>query len=270
MRNGLTRLEHPKHHPAVRGNWPRIQVLGLPMANITEEEAVSLIGQMVASQRPHQVVTANPEFLVEARHNPAFRRVLQQADLVIVDGVGIAMAARLYRRPLRARLPGVDLMARLVAESARRGWRPFFLGAAPGIAEQAARALQARWPALQVAGCYAGQPTPDETPDLIARVRRAEPDLLFVAYGHPKQDLWIARHKEALGVPVMMGVGGAFDYLAGVVPRAPLWMRRWGLEWLYRLYRQPWRWRRMLALPHFTVLVVWDCLRGRSTEEPPP
>lgn len=246
---------------------PYVHVLGIPVANVTEEEAVALIGEMVTSRRPHQIVTVNPEFLVEAQRNAPFRRVLCTADLVLADGVGVALAARLYRQPLRARLPGADLVVRLAAESARRGWRPFFLGGLPGVAEQAAAALQARWPALCVAGCYAGTPTPDETPELIVRVRRAEPDILFVAYGYPKQELWIARYKEALGVPVMMGVGGTFDYLAGVVPRAPAWMRRWGLEWLYRLYRQPWRWKRMTALPYFSILVILDSVKGCRTKE---
>ncbi|MDQ7028685.1 MAG: WecB/TagA/CpsF family glycosyltransferase [Ardenticatenia bacterium] len=238
--------------------WPAVVILGQPVANVTEDQAVALIQSMIALGRPHHLVTVNPEFLVEARHNDTFRRVLQEADLPLADGVGITVAARLAGTPLQERIPGVDLLVRLACESARRGWRPFFLGGAPGVARRAAERLQRRWPALRVAGWYAGHPTPEETPAIIARVRRAAPDLLFVAYGHPKQDLWIARHKAALGVPVMMGVGGAFDYIAGVVPRAPAAMRRWGLEWLYRLYRQPWRWRRMLALPHFLALVVFE------------
>ncbi len=238
-------------------------VLGQPVANLTEDEAVAAIGAMIASGQPHHLVTVNPEFLVEARRNSAFRRVLRQADLPLADGVGITLAARLSGTPLRARVPGVDLVVRLAQESARQGWRPFFLGGAPGVARRAAEALRRRWPALRVAGWHAGHPTPEETPGIIARIRGAAPDLLFVAYGHPKQDLWIARHKEALGVPVMMGVGGAFDYIAGVVPRAPALMRRWGLEWLYRLYCQPWRWRRMLALPHFLALAVAEAAGKR-------
>ncbi|KPL88063.1 acetylglucosaminyldiphospho-UDP acetyl-beta-D-mannosaminyltransferase [Ardenticatena maritima] len=242
----------------------KIAVLGVPIANVTEDETVALMAQMIATRQPHHVVTVNPEFLMEARRNPAFRRVLLNADLAIPDGIGVVLAGRLQGRPFRARVAGSDLVERLAAESARRGWRLYFLGAAPGVAEQAIARLQARYPTFRAAGAYAGSPTPEETPDLIARVRAAQPDVLFVAYGHPRQDLWIAANKDALGVPVMMGVGGAFDFLAGVVPRAPVRMRQMGLEWLYRLYKQPWRWRRMLALPQFLMLALFEAIRLRK------
>jgi len=116
--------------------------------------------------------------------------------------------------------------------------------------------LQARYPGLIVAGTFAGSPRPEDAPHILERLRKARPDLLFVAYGAPQQDLWIARYQPELGIPVAMGVGGAFDFIAGVVPRAPRWMREIGLEWLYRLIRQPWRWRRMLALPRFVLAVL--------------
>lgn len=242
-----------------------ITVLGQPIANLTIRETITHLGAMVVSGRPHHVVTVNPEFLMEARRNPTFRRALNRADLAVADGIGVLLAGILQRRPFKTRVAGVDLVVALAAESAVQGWRPFFLGAAPGVAEQAATRLQARFPGLRPAGCYAGAPTPVETPDLIARVNAANPDLLFVAYGHPTQDIWISEHRMALGVPVMMGVGGAFDFIAGVVPRAPASMRRLGLEWLYRLCRQPWRWRRMLALPHFFLLALLEALTRDRT-----
>lgn len=237
-----------------------IQILGQPIANLSMDAAVAAIGTMVTSRQPHHVVTVNPEFIMEARRNERFRLVLQRADLAVADGVGLLLAARLQRRHFKARVAGTDLVVRLSQESAHQGWRPFFLGAGSGVAEYAAHRLETRFPGLEVAGCYAGSPTPDETPDLIARVRATTPDILFVAYGHPKQDLWISENKAALDVPVMMGVGGAFDFIAGVVPRAPRAFRRAGLEWLYRLYQQPWRWRRMLALPQFLVLTIIEIL----------
>jgi N-acetylglucosaminyldiphosphoundecaprenol N-acetyl-beta-D-mannosaminyltransferase len=124
------------------------------------------------------------------------------------------------------------------------------------VAEAAARILSSRYPGLQVVGTFAGSPADEEAQGIIARIRQARPDVLFVAYGAPAQDLWIARHREALGVPVMMGVGGAFDHIAGVRRRAPLWVQRLNLEWLFRLITQPWRWRRQLALPQFAWLVL--------------
>ena len=139
----------------------------------------------------------------------------------------------------------MDLAARLAALAAARGYRLFLLGAAPGVAERAAAAYTAANPGLIVAGTYAGSPAPDEEDAIIARVRAASPHILLVAYGAPAQDKWIARNLERLGVPVAMGVGGVLDYVAGVVPYAPAWLRRIGLEWLYRLVRQPWRRRRV-------------------------
>lgn len=237
-----------------------IRILGYPIANLSMDAAVAAIGTMVTSRQPHHVVTVNPEFIMEARRNTRFCQVLHHADLAVADGVGLLLAARLQRRCFKARVAGTDLVVRLSQESARQGWRPFFLGAGPGVAGRAVDRLQTRFPGLVVAGCYAGTPTPEETPDLVARVRSAAPDILFVAYGHPTQDLWISANKAALGAPVMMGVGGAFDFIAGVVPRAPRAIQQAGLEWLYRLYQEPWRWRRMLALPRFLILALSEAL----------
>ncbi|MBN1967050.1 MAG: WecB/TagA/CpsF family glycosyltransferase, partial [Anaerolineae bacterium] len=137
------------------------------------------------------------------------------------------------------------------------GWRLFLLGAAPGVAERTAAVLECDYPGLQIAGTYAGSPAPQEEEAIIERVNASGADILFVAYGAPRQDDWIARNRERLNVRVAMGVGGSFDFIAGVVPRAPRWMQQIGLEWLFRLIRQPWRWRRMLRLPRFIWAVLW-------------
>jgi N-acetylglucosaminyldiphosphoundecaprenol N-acetyl-beta-D-mannosaminyltransferase len=144
----------------------------------------------------------------------------------------------------------------LAQEAADLGWRVFFLGAATGVAERAAQILVDRYPGLQIAGCYAGSPADVESPAIVKRIQEAATDLLFVAYGAPKQDLWLANHLAATGAPVGIGVGGTFDFITGRSRRAPGWIQRMGLEWLYRLIREPWRWRRQLALPHFALLVL--------------
>jgi len=126
------------------------------------------------------------------------------------------------------------------------------------VAERAAQRLTQKYPNLQIVGTYAGSPRPEEEDEIVGLVRAAHPDALFVAYGAPAQDLWIARNLHRLGVPVCMGVGGTFDFIAGVVPRAPDWVQRLGLEWSYRLLRQPWRWRRQLALARFVTLVLFS------------
>jgi N-acetylglucosaminyldiphosphoundecaprenol N-acetyl-beta-D-mannosaminyltransferase len=213
---------------------------------------------MIAAGGPHQVVTVNPEFVMETRRNGAFRRVLAAADLATPDGFGLLLIARRRGTPFRGRVTGVALVERIAAAAAERGWSLFLLGAAPGVAERAAAALERAHAGLRIAGCFAGSPRPADEPAIRARVAAARPDVLLVAYGHPAQDLWIARNQPLLRVPLAIGVGGVFDYLAGVVPRAPAAMRRLGLEWLYRLIRQPRRWRRIvIAVPLF----LWAALR---------
>lgn len=240
-----------------------VDILGVRVDDATYEDLLAQVDAFVASGRPHQVITVNPEMLVAAHQDSALRLVLNQSDLNVPDGVGLLWAARWLGKPLRQRVTGSDGIYNLSAYCAKKGYRLFFLGAAPGVADQASLRLAALNPGLKVAGTYAGSPHASDAGETIAQVRRATPDLLFVAYGVPSEEEWIARHRERLGVPVMVGVGGAFDFVAGIARRAPPWMRRAGLEWLYRLIREPWRWRRQLALPHFVVLVARQKLAAR-------
>ncbi len=233
-----------------------LTLMGVPIHDVTLAEAVVWVGRWLTRGGSYQIATVNPEFLMQARRDAAFRATLQGAALCVPDGIGVVWAARRRGKRLRERVAGVELTERLVAEAARCGWRVYFLGAAPGVAEQAAARLQERYPGLQVAGCYAGSPALAEEAALVARVREARPDLLFVAYGAPAQDLWLARNLARTGATVGMGVGGSLDFIAGITRRAPAWMRRLGLEWLHRLIRQPWRWRRQLVLPQFALLVL--------------
>ena len=239
-----------------------VRILGVRIDNLDQTQAIDRLLQFVASGRPHQVVTVNPEFIIAAQRDAAFRAVLAAADLALPDGAGLLWASRLLGTPLRGRATGVDTIEGLAPLAARHGLSFYLLGAAPGIAEEAAARLQARAPGLRIAGTYAGSPAIEEEDGIVERVRRAAPDLLFVAYGAPQQDLWIARNLQRLGVPVAMGVGGSFDYISGRTPRAPKAWRSLGMEWLYRLIQQPWRWRRMLALPEFALRVLGSRLRG--------
>lgn len=233
-----------------------VEILGVCIDDVTMAETLALIEGYIADGTPHQITTVNPEFVVEAQRNAAFRVVLEGCDLALPDGVGLLWASRLLGRPLRERVAGSDLVPELARLGAQRGYRLYLLGAAPGVAERAAEVLVRDCPGLQIAGTYAGSPQPCEEDEIVARIVATDPDVLLVAYGAPRQDLWINRNLHRLGVPVCMGVGGAFDFIAGVAVRAPMWMRRVGLEWLHRLVRQPWRWRRMLALPRFVALVT--------------
>jgi N-acetylglucosaminyldiphosphoundecaprenol N-acetyl-beta-D-mannosaminyltransferase len=234
--------------------------MGAPVHDVTMAETLALVAQWIDAGGTHQIATVNPEFLMKARRDPNFRATLCRVALCIPDGIGVLWATRLRGKKLRERVAGSDLVPRLAAEAVQHGWRTFYLGAAPGVAEKAAAILAARYPGLNVAGCHAGSPAPEEEDDIAARVRAARTDILLVAYGAPKQDIWLDRNLARTGAAVGIGVGGSFDFIAGVSRRAPRWMQRLGLEWLYRLAREPWRWRRQLALPHF----AWLVLTGRD------
>jgi N-acetylglucosaminyldiphosphoundecaprenol N-acetyl-beta-D-mannosaminyltransferase len=234
----------------------RINILGIKIDDVTSEEALARIEQFVADGRPHLVTTVNPEFIVAAQTDVAFAQILNQADLNLADGQGLLWAARLLGGSLRERVTGVDTLVKLAELSAKKGYAIYLLGAAEGVAEAAAEVLRNRFPGLRVAGTYAGSPAPEEDEGIVERIRRADPQLLFVAYGAPRQEQWIVRNMRRLQVPVSMGVGGALDFISGKSSRAPAWVRRLGLEWLHRLAHEPWRWRRMTALPRFCWMVL--------------
>lgn len=239
-----------------------VDILGVRVDNITSAQVLQTMAAWVASGEPHQVVTVNPEFVMRAQRDREFHVVLDRADLALPDGQGLLWASRLLGHRLAERVAGSDIVPHVAAMSAERGYRLYLLGARPGVAEMAARKLAARFPGVCIVGTYAGSPDPSEEDELVARITAASPDILFVAYGAPRQDLWIAGNLERLRVPVCMGVGGTFDFIAGVAQRAPLWMQNAGLEWLFRLIQEPWRWRRMLALPRFVIAVLWQKMVG--------
>ncbi len=239
-----------------------IDVLGVPVAPLDLDRAVSHLEAALDAGERVFVITANPEFVMLARRDPAVLEAPSGVRLLVLpDGVGLVLAARLLgvaEFPGRAR--GRELVQRLAQIAARRDLAPFLLGAREGIAARAAATLAARVPGLRLAGTYAG--SADDDLDTVPRVAAARPDILLVAYGMPRQERWIARNLARLpSVRLAVGVGGAFDYLAGEAPLPPEWLARAGLEWLWRLIRQPWRWRRQLALPAFFVLVVRERMR---------
>lgn len=234
-----------------------ITILGVRIDDVTMEEAITTIARFIHVGSPHHVVTINPEFVMTAQQQPEFRAVLNCADLAVPDGVGLKLVAHRIGQPLRGRVPGVELCERLAQLSAATGCRLYLLGAAPGVVEAAAAVLAQRFPGVVIAGCYAGSPRTDDEAAIRERICAAHPDVLLVAYGSPAQDLWIARNQPTIQVPVAIGVGGTFDYLSGRIVRAPRIVRRAGLEWLFRLIRQPWRWRRIWTAAVRFPLAVW-------------
>src|SRR5690348_16312470 len=247
-------------------------VLGVRVDRLSQRQALDMIEQLIASRRTsdnalpcQQIVTVNTEFVMAAQQNTDFRQAINSAPLVVGDGIGGVWATHFVHAPAPERITGTDTLVALAKRCAEKGYRLYLLGAAPGVAEQAGVCLQTLAPGLQIAGTYAGSPAPAEEDAILDRIRTANADVLCVAYGAPAQDLWIHCNLSRLPVAVAMGVGGAYEFLSGRQQRAPRAMQRMGLEWLYRLYREPWRWQRMLAIPRFIIQVV---LKGRKKHGP--
>ncbi len=243
-----------------------IDVLGTRVDDVTMDEAVDRVAALIAdgraSGRSHVVATPNPEMVVQARHDPALAAALASAALATPDGVGIRWAARRLGTPIRAVVPGSALTVRLAGAAATAGWRVFLLGAADGVADRAAARLAADHPGLTIAGTFAGSPRASDAAAVRAALAAAAPvDVVLVAYGTPAQEIWLHDALPGLGIPVGIGVGGTFDFIAGVSPWPPLIVRRLGLIWLWRLLNEPWRWRRQLRLVRFVGLTLATAAR---------
>lgn len=228
-----------------------VVILGVPVDTLNMTETLDRLEEMVDAGRKegtgHQVATVNVDFIVKSLRDPELRYLLQGADMATADGMPLVWAARLLGVPLKARVAGADLTPALAARAAERGWSIYLLGAGPGVAAEAARILQERYPGLIIAGIHSPPKSSvlEMDPGIIAEIKACQPDILLVAFGNPKQEKWIGMHGRELGVPVMMGVGGSLDFIAGMTRRAPGWMQRMGLEWLFRLAQEPRRlWRR--------------------------
>lgn len=219
-----------------------IALLGVPFDNVTTAETIALVERMVASRRPHYLATANVDFLVQALHDVELRRILFEAHLVLCDGTPLVWASRWLGNPLSERVAGSDLVPLLVRLAAQKGYRLFFLGGSPESTVQAVQKLQVQYPNLIIAGHYS-PPFQDllamNHEELKQRVQAARPDMLFVSFGCPKQEKWIAMHYRSLQVPVSIGVGATIDFLAGRLARAPRWMQQTGTEWIFRLVQEP-------------------------------
>lgn len=241
-----------------------VTILGLRVDRVSPKETLAAIDRFIAAQTPHHIVTADASMAVIARRDPALRAIVDNADLVTPDGAGIVWASRLLGTPVPHKVSGVDLVGDLCRLSGAKGYRIFFLGAAPGIAEEAAEKMRARWPGTQIVGTRDGYFTPEEELGILAEIQRATPNIILVAFGIPRQEKWIERHKAALGAAVMIGVGGSFDVFSGRVSRAPLWMQRSSLEWLYRLSKNPKKIGKVMTLPKFALLALRQRFLGTA------
>lgn len=239
----------------------KIDVLGVSFDDVTMDQAVARAVELMETPGAHYIVTPNPELVTRAGKDETFRQSLAGAALTLADGVGVVYAAKILGRPLKSRVPGIDFAGRLMEELARTGGRLFLLGAKPGVAERAAENLSAQYPGLTVCGTHDGYFQEDEP--VIEAIRASGAEVVFVCLGAPKQENWMARNTAATGAGLAVGLGGSLDVFAGVVRRAPEGWRRLGLEWLYRLLKEPSRIGRMAVLPLFLARAVWARMRGR-------
>lgn len=273
-----------------------MKILNIKVDNITYKETISKIEDFIKSKKPHQICTVNPEFIMAAQKNKAFMSILNNADLCVPDGAGLLWASRYLSKklksyppatpersdggrgnlkPIEERVTGVDLILKIAELAEKNGYTIYLLGALPGVAEQTAITLRTKYPELKIVGVSEGIPqfTSGRTPiidvrkyenNLVTQISNLKPDILLVAYGAPKQDQFIAKYKKTLGIPVMIGVGGSFDYISGRTPRAPIWIQKIWLEWLYRLITMPRRLNRIITA---TIRFPWKVISSTRQKQ---
>lgn len=252
------------------GNAPdapdEITVLGIPVNNLTMSEAVELIAERLDSRDAQQVCFVNPDCANIAYRNDGYMKVLRRAALTFADGIGMKLAGKLSGQEIKQNVNGTDLFPRLCARLSGTGRRIFLLGARPGIAEAVREWVAENYPAAVISGCHHGYFTRADEPEVVRAVARSRSDLLLVAFGAPRQDMWIAEHLAELNVRVAMGVGGLFDFYSGRINRAPQWVREMGLEWIYRFLQEPHRmWRRYFV---GNGLFLYRVLKERRSAPP--
>ena len=240
----------------------KIDVLGVAFDNVTMEQAAELGGKMLQEDRFHYVVTPNPEFILAAEKDESFRAVLNAADLVIPDGIGVIYSAKILGTPLSERVPGIEFSAKMLEKLNELGGRLFLLGAKPGVAEKAGENICAQYPNIVLCGTQDGYFKDEE--EVILKVAAAKPDLMFVCLGAPKQEKWMARWGQHTGAKMAIGLGGCLDVYAGNVERAPEAWQKVGMEWAYRLKKEPKRITRMAKLPLVLVKSAGQRVKGKG------
>lgn len=280
-----------------------VVICNVPFHRVTQAEALARITEFMHSGKQHQIVTANPEFTLEAQKNHLFRNVLYRASLSVPDGIGILWASTflyilpniqskllqiiifpieiiislsslmlyppLSRKIFKERVTGVDLFQSISDLSRQKSWSLFFLGGQRGIASKAKREIEKKYPGVEVVGYYAGSPNVGDEAEIIQEINNARPDILFVAYGAPSQEFWISRNLSKLRtVKVAMGIGGSFDMVAGEKKRSPVYLQKIGLEWLWRLIHEPKRFKRIYnATIQFVILVIKEKVKMSKKKE---
>jgi N-acetylglucosaminyldiphosphoundecaprenol N-acetyl-beta-D-mannosaminyltransferase len=242
---------------------PNIRIFGLPISKLSFEKTVDLAYDFLSDTKPHIIFTPNPEILMSARNETdEMHWLLSQADLLTPDGIGVVYASKIMGNPIKERVPGFDTACALLERIQDGSHSLYLLGGKPGVAEQAAENIRAKYPNIKILGTHDGYFV--DTEPIVTEIAELSPDLLFVCLGSPKQERFAVAYRNRLNCKLMMGLGGSLDVFAGTVKRAPVIFQKLGLEWFYRLCKQPSRFARMLSLPHFALIIIKDrILKGR-------
>lgn len=254
--------------PDSQGNHARntVDILGVPVDYVTMGQAVEKVGMFLKEEKVHTVYTPNAEIMMAAQRDPGLKKILCEADLLVADGAGVVLASKILNRSVPERVPGIELVTNVFQAFSRQKLRCFLLGGKPGVAEIAAATILHDYPGVEIAGCRNGYFSKEDETAILEQINASKAHILLVALGAPKQERLIEEHKDQLNVRVCFGVGGTLDTLAGVTERAPEFFRRNGLEWLFRLYKEPWRFKRMLDLPRFILKAMKTRLTARQPD----
>jgi bacterial polymer biosynthesis proteins, WecB/TagA/CpsF family len=236
-------------------SFQKVDILDVNVASLTMDEAVAAVEKYMDENTGALIATANAEMIMMANKDALLKQILNEADLVVPDGAGTVWAAHHLGAAMPERVAGYDLAQHLLARAPKKGKKVFFFGSAPGVGEKAKLKAEREYPGIEIVGVRDGYFSKAQEKEIIEQIRSAKPDLLLAALGVPRQEKWLKEHLAELAVPVAIGVGGTLDVMAGVMKRAPLWMQKAKLEWLFRGLLQPKRIGRLLALPRFVLKV---------------
>ncbi|MBE7044089.1 MAG: WecB/TagA/CpsF family glycosyltransferase [Ruminococcaceae bacterium] len=235
----------------------KVNILGVWVDKVNIGEAADKIFKMLDENRPHMIFTPNSEILMVAYKDLKFREILNRADMLTADGIGVVYASKILKNPIKERAAGFDITCKVLEKVAESGHKVFFFGGKEGVGKKAKENLEQKYPFIQIVGTRNGYFKPEEEPEIIREINESGADLVLVCLGAPAQEKWIARNIDSLHAKVFMGVGGSLDVLAGTAERAPEFWCNHGIEWLYRLLKQPSRIGRMMALPKFALTVLF-------------
>ena len=240
-----------------------LEVLGVSIDIVTLAQAEQATWDFLKQDKVHMIFTPNSEMIMVAQEEKTLKEILNSGDLTIADGIGVVYASKILKKPLAERVAGFDLAKQIVENLPQKGHKLYLLGGQPGVAKAAKDKLEKQYPGIQIVGTHDGYFNEEQEAEIINEINQLKPDILFVCLGMGKQEKWIYKHRDKLKVKVCMGIGGSLDVFAGKAQRAPDFYCKYGLEWFYRLIKEPWRYKRMLALPKFALTVI---LKGKRQD----